>query len=136
MYAVIETGGKQYRVTEDQVFEIEKLTAEPGETVTFEKVLMVTDGDNVKLGAPFIEGMQVHGEVVEQFRDKKVISIKFRRRKHHMKTIGHRQYLTTVKITGIGGAPKASKKAAAKAETGAEPKTKKVASKKTKEETK
>ena len=111
MYAVILTGGKQYKVKPGDVVNIEKLELGVGDTIDFDKVLMVIDGEKVSLGAPYLDGQVVKGEVVAQIRDKKVRIIKFRRRKHSMKRQGHRQYLTTVKITEVAGkkaAPKAS----------------------------
>lgn len=132
--AIIKTGGKQYRVAEGQVFRFEKLAVEPGDTVTFDQVLMVADGDNVQVGAPYIDGMTVSAEVLDQTRGKKVHIIKFRRRKHYMRKAGHRQYLTEVKITAIGKGGKApAKKAAAKTPAKAEEKAseEKTAPKKT-----
>jgi large subunit ribosomal protein L21 len=101
MYAVIKTGGKQYRVAEGDVIEIEKLASDEGESVDFTEVLMVGEGEDVKIGAPFLDGGKVTGTIKEQKRGKKVEIIKFRRRKHHQKRTGHRQYLTKVEITGI-----------------------------------
>jgi large subunit ribosomal protein L21 len=101
MYAVIQTGGKQYRVEEGTYLKIEKLELGTGESVEFDKVLMVQSGDAVKVGAPFIEGGKVTATVLSQGRHEKVKIIKFRRRKHHMKQMGHRQYYTEVQITGI-----------------------------------
>ncbi|MCV6637564.1 50S ribosomal protein L21 [Candidatus Albibeggiatoa sp. nov. NOAA] len=101
MYAVIKTGGKQYKVAEGDVLQIEKLEANEGDTVDFNEVLMITDGENTKVGAPVLEGTKVTATVEGQIRGKKVKIIKFRRRKHHRKQMGHRQYLTEVKITGI-----------------------------------
>ncbi|MTW20037.1 50S ribosomal protein L21 [Allochromatium palmeri] len=101
MYAVIQTGGKQYRVSEGDTVKIEKLTAETGDSVDFEQVLMVADGDNVKVGQPYLAGGKVTATVESHGRAKKVKIIKFRRRKHHMKRQGHRQWFTAVKITGI-----------------------------------
>lgn len=101
MYAVIQTGGKQYRVSEGDTVKIEKLTAEAGDSVHFEQVLMVADGENVKVGQPYVAGGKVTATVEAHGRAKKVKIIKFRRRKHHMKRQGHRQWFTAVKITGI-----------------------------------
>lgn len=101
MYAVIRTGGKQYRVAEGDVIEIEKLETDEGSDVDFENVLMVGAGEDVKIGAPYVDGCKVTGTVKEQKRGKKVEIIKFKRRKHHQKRTGHRQYLTKVEITGI-----------------------------------
>ncbi|RIY32769.1 50S ribosomal protein L21 [Psittacicella gerlachiana] len=99
MYAVIRTGGKQYRVTEGQVLSVEKLEANG--QVTFDEVLLVANGENVTIGTPVVAGAKVTAEVVEQYRGEKVRIVKFRRRKHSLKQAGHRQYLTKVKITGI-----------------------------------
>lgn len=102
MFAVFQSGGKQHRVTEGDVVKLEKITAEPGEEVVFDKVLMVADGDDVNVGAPYVEGGQVKGEVLRTDRGKKVRIIKFKRRKDYMRRQGHRQWFTEVKITGIG----------------------------------
>ncbi len=102
MYAIIETGGKQYRVAQGQVLKIEKLEADAGHTVNFDRVLMVGEGEQIKFGAPMIEGAKVEAEVLMHGRADKIHIIKFRRRKHHMKRAGHRQYYTQVKITKIG----------------------------------
>lgn len=101
MYAVIRTGGKQYRVKEGETLKIEKLAADVGSTVTFEEVLMAGEGESAKVGAPLLDGATVSAEVTEQGRHKKIRIIKFRRRKHHRKQQGHRQYFTEVKITAI-----------------------------------
>lgn len=102
MYAVIKTGGKQYRVKEGDVLKIEQLTAEVGSSVDFSEVLMITDGDKITCGSPFIAKAVVTAEVIEHARHKKIKIIKFRRRKHHMKRMGHRQNYTQIKITAIG----------------------------------
>ncbi|WP_110687728.1 50S ribosomal protein L21 [Salinicola aestuarinus] len=101
MYAVIKSGGKQYRVQEGQTLKLEKLEIATGETLEFDQVLLVADGDDVKLGAPLLEGAKVSAEIVSHGRGEKVHIIKFRRRKHSMKRQGHRQWFTEVKITGI-----------------------------------
>ncbi|EKD78181.1 MAG: 50S ribosomal protein L21 [uncultured bacterium] len=101
MYAIIETGGKQYRVAEGQTLKVEKLEAETGHTVDFDRVLMVGEGENVRFGAPMLNGAKVQAEVVKHARADKIRIIKFRRRKHHMKQAGHRQYFTEVKITKV-----------------------------------
>ncbi len=101
MYAVIKTGGKQYRVSEGQKLKIEKLDADQGASVEFDQVLMVADGDDVKIGSPLLEGGKVTAEVMNQGRGDKIKIVKFHRRKHHRKQMGHRQYFTEVKITGI-----------------------------------
>jgi large subunit ribosomal protein L21 len=101
MFAVFSSGGKQHRVTEGEVVKLELLDAEPGQEVVFDKVLMVADGDSVSVGAPYVDGGKVTGEVVNHDRAKKIRIIKFRRRKHHMRRQGHRQWFTAVKITSI-----------------------------------
>ena len=101
MYAVIETGGKQYRVTEGQYIRVEKLNAEDGASVEIDKVLMVANGDDVKVGAPYVAGGKVTAKVKSNGRGKKVMIIKFRRRKHSRKQQGHRQSYTELEITGI-----------------------------------
>ncbi len=101
MYAVIATGGKQYRVSEGDVIRIETLPAEENEEITFDKVLLVADGDDVNIGAPYVEGGKVSATVNGHGRGKKIEIIKFKRRKHHRKQMGHRQNFTEVKITGI-----------------------------------
>ncbi|AZZ94373.1 MULTISPECIES: 50S ribosomal protein L21 [unclassified Hahella] len=103
MYAVIVSGGKQHRVKEGERLKLEKIEVETGGVVEFDKVLLVANGDDVKVGAPVVEGAKVTAEVVAHGRHKKVNIIKFRRRKHHMKRMGHRQWFTEVKITGISG---------------------------------
>ncbi len=129
MYAVIKSGGKQHRVKAGQVVRLEKIEAETGSNIDFEEVLMVADGDNVTLGQPLVDGASVSAEVVTHGRAKKVKILKFKRRKHHMKQMGHRQWFTEVKINDIvvGGAKKkaapkkaAAKKEAPKAEAGAD----------------
>ena len=101
MYAVIVTGGKQYKVAQGEFLKIEKLEVAAGESITFDRVLLVGNGDDVKIGAPVVAGAKVVAEVVSQGRHDKVTIIKFRRRKHHMKRQGHRQWFTEIKITGI-----------------------------------
>jgi large subunit ribosomal protein L21 len=103
MYAVIKTGGKQYRVAKDDVLTIEKLPAEQGATVEFTDVLMVGEGASVKVGTPTVAGAKVTAELVEQTRGPKVIAFKKRRRKNSRRKRGHRQDLSTVRITGILG---------------------------------
>lgn len=101
MYAVIVTGGKQYRVAEGDTLRIEKLPAEVGANINFDQVLMVVDGEKISVGAPTVAKASVSGEVIAQDRLDKVTIIKFRRRKHFRKQMGHRQYFTQVKITKI-----------------------------------
>jgi len=101
MYAVIESGGKQHRVEEGEVLRLEKLEVATGESIDFDQVLMVVDGDKINIGAPIVDGAKVTAEVVSHGRGEKVRIIKFRRRKHSLKRQGHRQWYTEVKITGI-----------------------------------
>ncbi len=101
MYAIIEAGGKQYRVAEGDTLKLEKIEVATGETVDFDRVLLVSDGETAKIGKPYLEGGKVSAEVVAQGRHAKIRIIKFRRRKHHMKQAGHRQWYTEVRITGI-----------------------------------
>lgn len=101
MYAVIESGGKQHRVEEGEILQLEKLDAATGEKVEFDKVLMVGEGESVKIGTPYVEGGKVTAEVLKQGRAKKIRIIKFNRRKHFRKQQGHRQWFTEVKIVGI-----------------------------------
>ena len=101
MYAVIATGGKQYRVAQGDVIQIEKLDAEEGASIDFDNVLMVGEGEDVKIGAPYVEGSKVTATVTSQMRGEKIEIMKFRRRKHHQKKTGHRQYLTQIEIKEI-----------------------------------
>lgn len=101
MYAIIAAGGKQYKVAKDDVLQIEKLEAEIGTTVEFDQVLMVANGEDIKIGAPYLSGAKVIGEVMDQDRGEKITIIKFRRRKHYMRKQGHRQYYTEIKISSI-----------------------------------
>ena len=103
MYAVIESGGKQHRVTEGETLKLEKIEAATGDSIDFENVLLVGEGDSVKIGEPNVAGAKVTAEIVAQGRHKKVKIVKFRRRKHSMKQAGHRQWYTEVKITKISG---------------------------------
>ena len=103
MYAVIESGGKQHRVMEGEILQLEKLKADAGDEVIFDRILMVGEGKSVKIGTPFVEGGQVTAEVLKQGRGSKIKIVKFSRRKHFQKTQGHRQSFTEVKITGIKG---------------------------------
>jgi large subunit ribosomal protein L21 len=103
MYAVISTGGKQYRVSEGQVLRIEKLEAEAGANVEFDKVLLVGSGDQVKIGTPFLAGGKVTATVQGHGKGDKKVIVKFRRRKHYLRQGTHRQPFTEVKVTGIVG---------------------------------
>ena len=102
MYAVLVTGGKQYRVAQGETLRVEKLEADVGSEITFDNVLMLGDADGIKIGEA-VKGATVTAKVVEQGRADKVRIIKFRRRKHHMKHQGHRQHYTEIEITGIAG---------------------------------
>ncbi len=103
MYAVIETGGKQYRVSEGDVIRVEKLPAEEGSNVEFDKVLAVGEGAGLKVGAPYVSGGKVTAVVQGEVKGEKLKIVKFRRRKHYEKVTGHRQHYTEIKITGITG---------------------------------
>ena len=101
MYAVIQTGGKQYRVSEGTTLRVEKIAADEGASIEIDKVLMVADGDDIKVGAPYVEGGKVTATVKAHGKGKKVRIIKFKRRKHHLKRQGHRQAYTEIGVTGI-----------------------------------
>src|SRR5687768_5722081 len=103
MYAIIKTGGKQYKVAPGDVIRIEKLSAAEGETVAFDQVLMLADGDKVQVGTPLLAGQTVAASVLRHGRGDKIEVIKFRRRKHYRKQTGHRQDYTEVSITNVGG---------------------------------
>ena len=103
MYAVFKSGGKQYRVSEGQTIRLEKLEVETGQTVDFQEVLMISNGDKTQLGEPVLAGAKISAEVVQHGRGDKVKIVKFRRRKHSRKQQGHRQWFTEVKITAISG---------------------------------
>ncbi|HEX5757145.1 MAG TPA: 50S ribosomal protein L21 [Arenimonas sp.] len=103
MYAVIVTGGKQYRVMQGETLKVEKLEMEPGSSFEISDVLMLGNGDKVTVGAPKVDGAKVTAEIVAHGRLDKVRIVKFRRRKHHRKQMGHRQHYTEIKITGIAG---------------------------------
>lgn len=122
MYAIFESGGKQHKVVEGETLRLEKLDAAAGDKVNFDKVLLVNDGKSLNVGEPYVAGGKVTAEVVEQGRGDKVKIIKFRRRKHHEKQMGHRQSFTEVKITKIAVAKK--KAAPKKEETEVEAKPK------------
>ncbi len=119
MFAVVKTGGKQYRVAKDDVIRVEKLSAEPGEKIALNEVLMIDNDGTKTVGAPIVEGAAVEAEVVEQTRNGKIIVFKKKRRQNYRRKKGHRQQVTVLKITDIkaSGAKEASaKKAAAKKE--------------------
>ena len=133
MYAVVKTGGKQYRVTKDDTILVEKLDADEGQTVTLSDVMLLGDGDKVTVGTPVVAVASVEAQVVSQTRGPKIIIFRRKRRKNHRRTQGHRQDLTLLKITDINTSGKKAaspdKNAAAKAE--AKPPAKKVAAKTT-----
>jgi large subunit ribosomal protein L21 len=101
MYAVIKTGGKQYKVSEGETLKIEKLNAEAGSSIDLNEVLMVADGDDVKIGTPFLDGGKVSATIESHGRHKKIRIIKFKRRKHYRRQMGHRQDFTEIKIEKI-----------------------------------
>jgi len=103
MYAIFENGSHQYRVREGDLVTIDRRTEEPGAEVVFDKVLLVANGDGATIGTPLVAGAHVVGKIVRQFRDKKIIIQKFRRRKNMRRRRGHRQYYTTVQITSVVG---------------------------------
>jgi large subunit ribosomal protein L21 len=117
MYAVIKTGGKQYRVREGDTLRVEKLAAEAGAKVQFDQILMVGEGANVTVGTPYISGSQVSATVISQGRGDKIKVVKFKRRKNYLRQNGHRQAFTEVEITKIGGAGKAAAKTEAEAKS-------------------
>ncbi len=133
MFAVIKTGGKQYKVAKNDVLIIEKLDVKDGEAVVFDQVLMMGDGDNITVGSPVIEGAQVRAELLETRKGAKIIVFKMKRRKDYRRTKGHRQFETVVRVTDIlakGAKPAAAKKAAAKPATEKKTEAKPVAAKK------
>ncbi|MCJ8500931.1 50S ribosomal protein L21 [Desulfatitalea alkaliphila] len=101
MYAVVATGGKQYRVEAGEILRVEKLAGDVGAEVAFDQVLMLGDGDNVRVGQPLVEGASVKGRIVEQGKGKKIIVFKFKRRKRYRRKQGHRQLFTAVRIDTI-----------------------------------
>ncbi len=101
MYAIVETGGKQYKVQTGDIIRVEKLPGQEGEEVVFDRVLLLADNEDVKIGTPILEEVKVKGTIVKQDRAKKVIVFKFKRRKRYHRKYGHRQYFTAVKIDEI-----------------------------------
>jgi len=142
MYAVIRTGGKQYRVAPDDIIEVEKLSGEAGEIIQFSEVLMLGGDGSARIGAPTVSGASVAAQVIEQKRGEKILVFKKKRRKNYRRKKGHRQHLTAVRITEIltGGkkpsktavkpAAKAKAKSPAKKPAAKKPATKKPAAKK------
>jgi large subunit ribosomal protein L21 len=137
MYAVFRTGGKQYRAAKGDVLRLEKIEADEGATITFDEVLLIGEGADVKVGDPLLSGSTVSGKVLSQGKTKKVNVVKFKRRQNYLRQGSHRQFYTEVEITGISGsgakkaAPK--KEAVVKEEAAEEPAAKKKAAKKTAE---
>jgi large subunit ribosomal protein L21 len=127
--AIIETGGKQYRVTPGQLVKIEKLTADVGSTVTFDRVLAVMDGDTVELGSPMLN-TTVSAEVIDHSKGKKIRVFTYKSKKRQRRTLGHRQTITTVRIAAIGTAKQeASTEKSAKAPAAKKPAVKKATAK-------
>ena len=139
MYAVFRTGGTQYRAAKGDVLRLEKIEADEGATITFDEVLLIGEGADVKVGDPLLSGSSVSGKVLSQGKTKKVNVVKFKRRQNYLRQGSHRQFYTEVEITGISGsgakkaAPKteAAEKPAVKEETEARPAAKKKVAKKT-----
>ena len=130
MYAVFSTGGKQYRASTGDIVKVEKLEAEKGSTVELDSVLMVGEGEDVKVGTPYLSGGKVTAKVVDHGRGDKIKVVKFKRRKNYMKTQGHRQYFTTLEITGIDISEAKPVKAKPEAEAKQKAPAKKAAAKK------
>jgi large subunit ribosomal protein L21 len=103
MYAVIKTGGKQYRVAQGEKLRVEKLLGNVGDSITLDEVLLVGSGEGIKVGAPTVSGAKVQAKIVAQDRGEKIIIFKFRRRKNYRRKTGHRQPFTALEITGITG---------------------------------
>jgi large subunit ribosomal protein L21 len=101
MYAIVDSGGKQYKVQEGEILRVEKLAGEVGNQVSFDKILMFSDGENVNIGTPILEDVAVNGHIVEQGKAKKIIVFKYKRRKRYRRKRGHRQQFTAVKIDNI-----------------------------------
>ena len=101
MYAIVDTGGKQYKVQEGEILRVEKLAGEVGDSISFDKILMFSDGENVNIGSPLLEDVAVSGHIVEQGKAKKIIVFKYKRRKRYRRKRGHRQQFTAVKVDSI-----------------------------------
>ena len=101
MYAIVDSGGKQYKVKEGEVLKVEKLAGKVGDSVSFDRILMVSEGDNVNIGTPLLEDVAVSGHIVEQGKAKKIIVFKYKRRKRYRRKRGHRQQFTAVKVDSI-----------------------------------
>ena len=127
MYAVFRSGGKQYRASKGEILKLERLDAEEGAKVSFDEVLLVGEGKDIKVGSPLLSGTKVSAKVLRQGRSKKVGVVKFRRRQNYLRQHTHRQYFTEVEITDISGSGKAAPK---KADAEEKPAAKKTAKKK------
>ena len=101
MYAIVDSGGKQYKVQEGEILRVEKLTGEVGDSVSFDRILMFSDGENVNVGTPLLEDVAVNGHIVEQGKAKKIIVFKYKRRKRYRRKRGHRQQFTAVRVDSI-----------------------------------
>ena len=101
MYAIVDSGGKQYKVREGEILRVEKLAGEVGDSISFDKILMFSDGENVSVGTPILEDVAVSGHIVEQGKAKKIIVFKYKRRKRYRRKRGHRQQFTAVKVDSI-----------------------------------
>ena len=101
MYAIVDSGGKQYKVEEGDILKVEKLSGEVGDKISFDKILMFSDGEKVNIGTPLLEDVMVNGHIVEQGKTKKIIVFKYKRRKRYRRKQGHRQQFTSVKIDSI-----------------------------------
>jgi len=101
MYAIVNTGGKQYKIQQGDVLRVEKIPGEVGSPVSFDKVLMFSDGENVNIGRPVLDNVAVKGHIVEQGKNKKIIVFKYKRRKRYRRKLGHRQQYTAIKIDSI-----------------------------------
>jgi len=137
MYAVVNSGGKQYKIQQGEILRVEKISGDIGSPVTFDRVLMFSDGENVNIGKPLLDSVSVEGHIVEQGKAKKIIVFKYKRRKRYRRKNGHRQEFTAVQIDSINAqgtkAPKAAEpKTEAKAEV-KQPEAKEAAAKEAKE---
>jgi large subunit ribosomal protein L21 len=115
MYAVVNTGGKQYKVQQGEILRVEKIPGEVGSPVKFERILMFSDGENVSIGQPVLENVAVEGHIVEQGRAKKIIVFKYKKRKRYRRKAGHRQDFTAVQIDSIAAGGVKAKETAEKA---------------------
>lgn len=101
MYAIVNTGGKQYKIRQGDILRIEKISGELGSPVSFDRVLMFSDGENIRIGQPVLDNVAVNGHIVEQGKSKKIIVFKYKRRKRYRRKQGHRQQYTAIKIDSI-----------------------------------